>query len=73
MSEALWNPALNPVLQAVGWALVHFLWQGALVAAGLAAGLALMRNRSASARYALGIATLAVLVALPVVTAFPVV
>jgi beta-lactamase regulating signal transducer with metallopeptidase domain len=56
--------------QAVGWALVHFLWQGALVAAGLAAGLALMKKRSASARYALGVATLAILVALPVVTAF---
>lgn len=62
MSEAM--------TQAVGWALVHFLWQGALVAAGLAAGLALMKNRSASARYALGVVTLAVLVALPVVTAF---
>jgi beta-lactamase regulating signal transducer with metallopeptidase domain len=70
MSEAISSPVLNPVLQAVGWALVHFLWQGILVAAGLAAGLALMKNRSASARYALGIATLAVLVALPVVTAF---
>ncbi|MFP5286747.1 MAG: M56 family metallopeptidase [Thermoanaerobaculia bacterium] len=56
--------------QAVGWALVHFLWQGTLVAAGLAAGLALMKRRSASARYALGVATLAVLVALPAVTAF---
>lgn len=66
MSEAL----SDPVIQAVGWALVHFLWQGILVAAGLAAGLALMKNRSASARYALGVATLVVLVALPVVTAF---
>ncbi|HEX5715815.1 MAG TPA: M56 family metallopeptidase [Thermoanaerobaculia bacterium] len=66
MSEAL----SSPMTQAVGWALVHFLWQGALVAAGLAAGLALMKNRSASARYALGVATLAVLVVLPVVTAF---
>src|SRR5688572_11937687 len=70
MSEALVNPVFSPILQAVGWALVHFLWQGALVAAGLAAGLALMKNRSASARYALGVAALAILVALPVVTAF---
>ncbi|HVG11195.1 MAG TPA: M56 family metallopeptidase [Thermoanaerobaculia bacterium] len=70
MSEALLNPALNPILQAVGWALVHFLWQGALVAGGLAAGLALMKKRSASARYALGVGTLALLVVLPVVTAF---
>lgn len=38
MSEA----ALNPVLQAVGLALVHFLWQGTLAAAGLSAGLALI-------------------------------
>ncbi len=56
--------------EAIGWALVHFLWQGALVAAGLAAGLALMKDRSASARYALGVAALAVLAILPVVTAF---
>jgi beta-lactamase regulating signal transducer with metallopeptidase domain len=66
MSEAL----STPLTTAVGWALVHFLWQGALLAAGFAAGLALMKRRSASARYALGVATLAVLVALPVVTAF---
>ncbi|HWM92225.1 MAG TPA: M56 family metallopeptidase [Thermoanaerobaculia bacterium] len=65
MSEAL----STPMTQAVGWALVHFLWQGALVAAGLAAGLALMRGRSASARYVLAVGALAVLVALPVVTA----
>ena len=59
-----------PMTQAVGWALVHFLWQGTLAAAGLAAGLALMKGRSASARYALAVGTLAVMVALPVATAF---
>ncbi|HET9225542.1 MAG TPA: M56 family metallopeptidase, partial [Thermoanaerobaculia bacterium] len=60
----------DPVLLAVGWALVHFLWQGTLVAAGLAAGLALMKGRSASARYALAVGALAVMVVLPVATAF---
>jgi beta-lactamase regulating signal transducer with metallopeptidase domain len=65
MSEAL----STPMTQAVGWALVHFLWQGTLVAAGLAAGLALLRGRSASARYALAVGALALLLALPVATA----
>ena len=60
----------NPMTQAVGWALVHFLWQGTLVAAGLAAGLALMKGRSSQARYALAVGTLAVMVLLPVATAF---
>ena len=59
-----------PMTQAVGWALVHFLWQGTLVAAGLAAGLALMKGRSASARYALAVAALALMVVMPVATAF---
>src|SRR6185436_5502384 len=56
-------------VQAIAWALVHFLWQGALV--GLAAAVALrhLRSRSASARYALAVGALGAMLALPVATA----
>lgn len=57
------------VAQRVGWALVHFLWQAAAVAALLAMSLRLMRGRSAQVRYAAACAALALLVAMPVATA----
>jgi GWxTD domain-containing protein len=40
----------TPLAQALGWTLLHSLWEGAIVAAGLAA--ALLAARSARARYA---------------------
>jgi len=55
--------------QAVAWALVHFLWQGALVGLGLAAALALGRGWSARLRYALSAGALLLMLALPVATA----
>jgi beta-lactamase regulating signal transducer with metallopeptidase domain len=58
-----------PVAQAIGWSLLHLLWQGALVAGILAAGLALLRDRSAQARYAAACAALALLPVLFVATA----
>lgn len=60
---------MTPMTQAVGWALVHFLWQGTLVALGLAAGLSLLRSRSASVRYTASVGALTLLLALPVATA----
>src|SRR5207253_1411723 len=54
--------------QALGWALVHSLWQCALAAAGLAALLAVLPPRAARARYALAVATLALTLALPIGT-----
>jgi len=54
--------------QALGWALVHFVWQGALVALVMGlANLALRRARPA-ARYAFFCGALALLLLLPVVT-----
>lgn len=70
MSEALLNPLSTPIPQAVGWALLHFLWQGALVALGLRAALALMRGRSSAVRYGLAVGALMALLVLPVATAF---
>src|ERR1039458_4966774 len=53
---ALW--VHTPVAQAVGWALIHFLWEGAALAAVLAAALFLLRPSAARARYAAACLTL---------------
>jgi beta-lactamase regulating signal transducer with metallopeptidase domain/HEAT repeat protein len=55
-------------VHALGWALVHFGWQGAAVAAVLAAALRAARRRAASERYALCVAALAAMVVLPIWT-----
>jgi beta-lactamase regulating signal transducer with metallopeptidase domain len=59
------SPELLPPL---GLALLHFLWQGAALAA--LAALALTLARSASTRYALGVIFLAAMVAAPAITFF---
>src|SRR5437660_10606480 len=56
------------VTQALGWALLHSLWQCALAAAALAALLAVLPARAARIRYALAAATLALTLALPMAT-----
>ncbi|HEV8610330.1 MAG TPA: M56 family metallopeptidase [Thermoanaerobaculia bacterium] len=60
----------GPSFSILGWALFHFLWQGALVALVVAALAWLLRKRSPSLRYALACAALATMVALPVATAW---
>ena len=59
----------EPVAQAIGWALLHFVWQGALVAALAAAALALLRRSAADVRYTVAAIALAVMGTLPMVTA----
>ena len=54
------------VLRTLGWTLLHFLWQGAGVAALFAVASAVCR--SASARYALAVGALVLMLASPVVT-----
>lgn len=51
-----------PLLQAMGWALLHSLWQGALLALLAVVALRLARRRSAELRYAIASATLGLLV-----------
>ena len=58
----------QPLGQALGWSLLHFLWQGALIAVTLAVMLALARNRSASLRYAMSCGALLLMTAAPIVT-----
>src|SRR6186997_3702529 len=63
------NTSLESLLahaEALGWALLHSLWQGAIVAAVLFVTLGLLRGRSAAMRHA---ACLLALLALAVVTA----
>ena len=59
----------GPLAQAVGWALLHLLWQGTIVAAILAAVLALMKRQSANARYVVSCGALALVFAMFVATA----
>jgi HEAT repeat protein/beta-lactamase regulating signal transducer with metallopeptidase domain len=54
---------------ALGWALVHFLWQGTALAVILGVALALTRPTAARTRYTLSILTLAAMLLLPVATA----
>ena len=43
--------AVHPLVQSLGWTLLHFVWQGSLAAAAFAAVNALLRERSANLRY----------------------
>src|SRR5207245_4275176 len=54
------------VLRTLGWTLLHFIWQGAGLAALFAAGAAV--SRSASARYALAVGALVLMLVSPVIT-----
>ncbi|MFL5347769.1 MAG: M56 family metallopeptidase [Hyalangium sp.] len=56
------------VLESLGWALLHLLWQGALVAAVLAVALRVLGRRAAVARYALACCALVMMLALPMAT-----
>src|SRR5215470_8221441 len=54
------------VLRSLGLALSHSVWQGAAIAALAAAAIAFARK--ASARYAIGVAALALMLSAPVIT-----
>src|SRR5437763_11135833 len=56
------------LFQTLGWALVHFIWQGALVALTYAGAELLLRRASAQARYAAGCAGLLLMLACPIGT-----
>ena len=54
------------LMRVLGWTLLHFVWQGAALAALFA--VARSACRSASARYVLAVGALAVMMASPVIT-----
>ena len=63
--EQFVSPAL---VRALGWTLLHSLWQGALVAAVLAGALLLLRRQRAEVRYVVSAGALGAVVALAGIT-----
>jgi beta-lactamase regulating signal transducer with metallopeptidase domain len=60
---------LSPnAMQSLGWALLHFLWQGTALAALAAAAMALCRR--ASSRYLVGVGALVLMLLAPLATFF---
>lgn len=57
-----------PAVETLGWTLLHFVWQGALIALILAALLWLLKNHHPSLRYGLSCASLALMFLCPIIT-----
>ncbi len=68
MSALLETAVSGPVMTAVGWTLVHFTWQGAVIAAGLGIALAVLSRSTPNARYVACCAALGLMVLAPPVT-----
>src|SRR5258707_4132592 len=64
--NAVQFPLAQPWMERLGWALLHFIWQGGLIAGGFA--LLRGRLRGPQARYVLGCAALAAMMAAPLAT-----
>jgi GWxTD domain-containing protein len=58
----------QPLIHAVGWSLLHFLWEGAIVALLLTSALRLLSNRSSQLRYMAACCALVLMAASPLVT-----
>lgn len=57
-----------PMTRALGWTLLHFVWQGALLALLVKVVLHLLKDRSANARYLLCRCGMALMMAVPMAT-----
>ncbi len=68
VSQFLQTVVDHPWLEVLGWTLVHFLWQGIVVAIIVASALKMLRSHSAHSRYLTGVIGLAVLAILPLAT-----
>jgi len=58
----------NPFAQSLGWALIHFVWQGALIAALYLIASVLLRKSTSATRYAAGCVALLLMLIAPVAT-----
>ena len=54
---------MNPWIEVTGWTLIHFVWQGTLLALATAAALGLCRRAAAEVRYAIACLGLAAMLA----------
>ncbi len=59
----------SSAVQTIGWALLHSLWQGIILAALLGITMSLLRKRTANLRYLIACGTLSLMLILPVSTA----
>ena len=60
----------KPIFQALGWTLIHFIWQGALIAIIHAGVSVLLRRSTANARYAAACVAMLMMLLAPAVTIF---
>ena len=60
---------MNPWIHVVAWTLIHFVWQGALLAIVAAGVLRLCRHRSTRTRYAVACVALTAMLLSPAITA----
>ena len=58
----------QPAAQAVGWALLQFIWQGAAIGVLTAVALGLLRRSASDVRYVVASIGLALMLTLPIVT-----
>ncbi|HEX8494445.1 MAG TPA: M56 family metallopeptidase [Pyrinomonadaceae bacterium] len=58
----------QPFIQALGWTLIHFIWQGALIAILFAGVRSLFKHQAASIRYSLACGAMLLLLLLPLAT-----
>jgi beta-lactamase regulating signal transducer with metallopeptidase domain len=59
---------LSAFVEALGWTLLHFIWQGAVIGAVYACAAYTLKGATANARYWTGMSTLAAMFAAPVLT-----
>src|SRR5712692_521912 len=62
----------KPILQALGWTLIHFVWEGALVAILYASVSVLLRRSTANVRYAAACFAMLLILIAPAATMFAV-
>ena len=60
---------MAPWIEIAGWTLLHFVWQGTLIALVSAIGLGLLRSAAPHARYALASAAMVAMLVAPAATA----
>src|ERR1700694_5151316 len=62
----------KPIFQALGWTLIHFIWEGALVAILYASVSVLLRRSTANVRYAAACIAMLLMLIAPAATMFAV-
>lgn len=60
----------KPIFQALGWTLIHFIWEGALIAILYAIVCVLLRRSTANVRYAAACLAMLMMLIAPAVTMF---